>query len=213
MIKEDEYANEQIRISATQGAIYRRLEELARKPSTDTTDTSINTKDRAVYEKCLEKLDSIEVIATVVSWPDLDRKLTDLMSTGRPMFDVTTLKKNLLVDVTALLLSRGFSDVYSFELMKDPSYNDGDLIHALGDADYRYRSLAESRHVETARRRMVSRSFRFRTVAWLTLAITIIVASVQAFFPHGWAQSTVTVIATVASIVGWLYFFRRDNST
>ncbi|MBD2898406.1 hypothetical protein amrb99_73760 [Actinomadura sp. RB99] len=212
-IREHEYSNEQVdgRVNATLTAVYARLEELASGLSGEDYSPSVDMNGRALYRTCLEKLEDVQVGASVISWPELDQRLGRLAAHGRPMFDVTTLKKNLLMDVVALLLSRDCSDVFNFELLKAPNYDERDLIHALRPNEYKYRSIAESRHIEAARRRMVSRSMTFRSIAWLTLAITGIVAAVQIFFPNGWGQAAVTVIATATSIAAWLYFFRREN--
>lgn len=211
-IKEPDVNEDDVRISRIQQKIYARLEELAKERLDDDGVPLIDAAGRVVYNECLEKLDNIRVVSNVIPLLDLDRQLTEFTAAGRPLFDVTALSKQRLMDVVALLLSRGCSDVYTFYLKKSPSHNESDLIHALTVNEYTYASIAESRHIETARRRMVARTLTFRSIVWITLAIAIAVAVVQALFPEGWPQSVVTVAATATSIAAWLYFFRRDTT-
>src|SRR6266487_178129 len=52
----------------------------------------------SAYQECRDKLDRISVRRISIPWSDLDGKLKEFISSGTLMFDVTTLKKNLLVD-------------------------------------------------------------------------------------------------------------------
>jgi hypothetical protein len=212
-IKEHEYSNEQIsqRISAILATIYATFDSLAHGYYSDSGNPTIELEWRSTYRSCMEKLEGTPTTTMVVQWSELDKELGNWVTSGRSRFDVTTLKKNLLIDVVALLLARGCTEVYSFELLKTPNYDDRDLIHALTPNEYRYRSIAESRHVEAARRRMVSRSLTFRSIVWVTVAIGLLVIAVQILFPRSWIQSMVVSTATATSIAAWLYAFRRDN--
>lgn len=212
-IKEHEYSNEQVdqQVSATLAAIFKMFDSLAHGQYVDPDNPVIEADWCSTYKSCMEKLENTPTTTMVVQWSELDKELGNWVAAGRPKFDVTTLKKNLLIDVVALLLARGCTEVYSFELLKKPTYDDRDLIHALTPNQYKYRGIAESRHVETARRRMVSRSLTFRSIAWLTIAIGIFVIAVQILFPRSWIQSMVVSTATATSIAAWLYAFRRDN--
>jgi hypothetical protein len=162
------------------------------------------------YDECLDRLDAVSVTHQIVPWVDLDKKLYEFSASGTSIFDVTSLKKNLLVDVVSLLLSRGCTRVYNFELIKTPTFDDADLIHALKASDYTYRNLGESRHVEAAQKRMLANFLTFRTLAIVTGAVTLFILLVQIFFGSTWLQTTVTVAGTATSIAGFLFLVLRN---
>jgi hypothetical protein len=71
------------------------------------------------------------------------------------IFDVTALKKSLLVDVAATLLALDKDTVYSFELKRAPSFDQRDLFHRLRhQEDYEYRNLLASEPVRSAAKRL-----------------------------------------------------------
>lgn len=179
--------------------------------SEEETVATDNGSWTAVYKECLDKLEAIPTTRVVIPWSDLDKELGHFIARGNAMFDVTTLKKNLLVDVVALLLSRGCVQVYSFELLTTPKYDKRDLIHALGPNGYRYRSLAESHHVETAKNRMVARSSTFRKLLIVTAVVALIVLVVQIFFDNTWLQTAVLATATIVSIAGFFFNLLRTT--
>lgn len=159
------------------------------------------------YEKCLSYLSRIETGVVAVPWVDLDRRIGEFMSSGVAMFDLTTLKKNLLVDVASILLSRGCMEFYTFELTIGRRYFDQrDLIHNLGATDYNYRRVSNSRHIDVARRRMVARSGSFQKFLAVTALVGCVVLVVQFVFPDTWLDRIVIAMATAASIAGMVLF-------
>jgi hypothetical protein len=166
------------------------------------------------YRECRARLDRMSVQRLSISWDDLDEELRKFTSAGPVMFDVTTLKKNLLVDVFGLLLSRGWTDIYSFELVTSgqPQFDERGLIHALGPSGFRYRNLADSKHVEMARERIVARSVTFRTLLIATGSVALIVLIIQVFFANTVLESGILAIATVAAIVGCVVPILRNGA-
>ncbi|GAA0970836.1 hypothetical protein GCM10009555_020460 [Acrocarpospora macrocephala] len=205
-IREHGYSAEQVNdrlISITAG-IHAYLHSLRDRLAADDKPAA------AVYEKCLDKLDSISTSNEVIPWVELDEKLKIFSTTGSSIFDVTSLKKNLLVDVVSLLLSRGCIRVYNFELLKSPNYDESDLIHALDESEFTYRSLGDSRHVEIARKRMLANFLTLRQLSFVTAGVALSVLVIQAFFGSTWLQTFVTVLGTATSIAGFLFFIIRN---
>jgi hypothetical protein len=165
------------------------------------------------YKECNDKLDRISVRRVPVPWNDLDGELKKYIASGTVMFDVTTLKKNLLVDVVALLLSRGFTAIFTFDVTTSspPEFDERGLIHALGP-DFRYRSLAESRHVEQAKSRLISRSITIRTLFLSTSVVGLVVFVIQLFFPNTVLESIIVALGTTAAIAGLIAGFLRGES-
>ena len=212
------------RLRAVTAEIDRRLVELSDGRYTgiklldgSVRERRIDESSRVLYKSCVEKLERIENANLVISWTDLSEKLKEFSSDENAVFDVTALKKNLLVDVVVLLLSRGCSRVFDFEILRrGVFYDERDLIHSLKPSnnvsrgDYLYRNLAENSHVKLAVKRMVARSMTFRQLVVVTALVTVIVSVIQVSFPSSWAQTAVTIFATVAAIAGWLFLLRRD---
>lgn len=212
---EHDYTGEQMdeRLSDIEANVGILLDQLAKGFYGD-RKIELDSAWAAAYRECRIKFDRISVQRSSVSWDELDEELQKFISSGEVMFDVTTLKKNLLVDVVALLLSRGWTRIFNFELVTSgvPKYDERGLIHALGPAGFRYRSLAESKHVEKARSRIISRSITFRTVLRITAGVAIVVLGIQLFFANTVLESGILAVATVAAIVGCLIPLIRKDS-
>jgi hypothetical protein len=168
---------------------------------------------REAYRECRQRLDRIRVERITISWSDLDAELGRFLEADAVIFDVTTLKKNLLVDVVALLLSRGRTEIFSFEQVTSgqPRYDNRGLIHALSPNGFVYRSVAESKHVEKARARFVAKAITFRAALVLTFIVGLVVITIQVFFANTTLESIILAIATVAAIASWLYTFVRAD--
>ena len=168
---------------------------------------------RDAYRECRMNLDRTRVERFTVSWNDLDAELGRFLQADSIIFDVTTLKKNLLVDVVALLLSRGRTEIFNFEQVTagQPRFDERGLIHALSPNGFVYRGIAESKHVEKARARFVAKAITFRTALAVTAIVGLAVIIIQIFFANTALESIILAIATVAAISGWLYTFVRDD--
>jgi hypothetical protein len=162
-----------------------------------------------VYRRCIEGLKYVRTSSEGIRWADLGARVSEFARGGASLFDVTALKKNLLVDAVALLISLGESGVWTFEILKAPTYGVSDLVHNLTEErDYKYRCLTGSRHVEEARKRMILGAVTLRTLIAATAAILVPVLAVQLFWPSTVFQSFIVAIGTTTSIAGWLFFMR-----
>ena len=212
---EHDYTSEQMaeRLSDIEEKVGHLLDELARGLYAGQT-IGLDQAWSNAYRECRDKLDRIPVQRLSIPWDDLDSELLRFLANSPVMFDVTTLKKNLLVDVVALLLSRGWTNIYSFELITSgqPRYDDKGLIHALGPIGFRYRSLAESKHIQKARSRIVARSVTFRTLFIVTGIVAFTVFMIELFFANTILASSILALATIASIVGALFPLVRKDS-
>lgn len=212
------------RLRSVTAEIDRRLEELsdgeytgAKRFDGSAQEKQIADESRDFYKECVAKLGRIETSDLVISWPELGAKLKEFASDRSAFFDVTALKKNLLVDVVVTLLSCGCTRVYDFEILRrEVFHDDRDLIHSLrpsnnaSQGDFVYRNLTQNNHVSKAIGRMIARSMTFRQLAYVTACVAIVATIVQVFYPTSWAQTAVTTVATVAAVAGWLFLLRRE---
>ncbi len=124
---------------------------------------AIDPTSTEMYRSCFAEWERIPSTTFVIKWQELDQKLRGFAADGRGMFDVTALKKNLLVDISVLLVSRGCTRIFEFEILRRPRfYDQRDLIHELKEpdrttkGDYTYRNLTESAHLKSAVKRMIA---------------------------------------------------------
>ena len=202
------------RAAAIAGAAQELLESLAEGRYVNNRGEleGLSADHAAVYQRCLDRLKYARISSLGVRWADLGETLKRFSKGNDALFDVTALKKNLLVDSIALLLSQAETEVWTFELLKNPTFDVNDLAHNLTeDQDYKYRRLTDSRHVETARRRMISGSLTMHTLGGITGAIVIPVALVQIFWPNSLIQSGIAGVGTATSIAGWFFFMHRQR--
>ncbi|TNM32095.1 hypothetical protein [Streptomyces sedi] len=164
------------------------------------------------YRGVLDKLLQTETRMTSVAWSELDKELGRFLVDDQAVFDVTTLKKNLLVDVTSLLVSRDCLEFYSFDLGEAPRhFDDRELIHSLDPGRYRYRRISDSPHVVTARKRMVARSATLKVLLFSASSVGLSVILIQFLLSGSWVDRLVVAIATAASIVSLILALRRDD--
>lgn len=208
-------ANEQIHSIYAQ--IVKLMEALAngtypRKVDGEVQPHSIGQRAAERYNALLEKLLRVETRMVTVDWGDLDRELGKFLADDQAIFDVTTLKKNLLVDVVSLLISRDCLEFYSFDLGKAPQhFDDRELIHSLDPDSYSYRRISDSPHVVAARKRMVARSATLRSLLFSASAVGASVILIQFLLSNSWADKLVVAIATAASIVSLIFVLRRED--
>lgn len=197
--------------SAVQSSIQELLTSLAGGvyTSSSSPDVPIPADQAARYRECLEKLVYIQVTSLGIRWNQLGDRVREFRHGRRSAFDVTALKKNLLVDIFALLLSEGEEGIFSFELVRPQTYGPDDLMGALSIADFNYRCLTASNHVATAMRRMVARSVTFRVVALTTISIIIPVVLIQLYWPNSWLQSAIVAIGAAVSLASWVFAFQQ----
>jgi hypothetical protein len=217
-ISEHGYSDEreQARATSVVGQIDKQLSELAagryvRSASSGGGVAEIDQRGAQIYARCIDQLNKSGISGTVVPLAKLDDYLKQFSARGSGVFDVTALKKHLLVDVVALLLSQGSSEVYSFELIKSPRFNEEDLIHSLREGEFEYRNLTASIPVQRAADRITRRSIRFRTLIGLTLSLGILLVVTQVFFADTWLMTAFGLASIAASIGSYLFPLVRDR--
>lgn len=206
-IVEHGYTDEgQTRASALAAAVESTLVSLSDARYADSAKGErLTEEDAVVYTELISELNTVKISSIGIPWTELGIHLKAFSRDGAGLFDVTALKKNLLVDVVTLLVADGQKSVFSFELTRKPTYDERDLIHALSDRDYAYRCLTDSRHVTAAQRTMLSRSISFRTLAVLTAIIFATVLFIEFVYPGSLGSTVVVGLATAAAVATWLH--------
>lgn len=178
-----------------------------RVPSALQNSTSLD-----VYKRCLEVMNRSGTTGIVIPLSNLDNTLRGYVSRGDCIIDVSALKKNLLVDVVATLLSIGFSEVYSFELKKKQSFNEADLYHNLRiNDDYVFRNLAKSESVAKGLRRISKWSARAKAIMLFTALLAGIFIPLSVFWRDSNLLTVLNIAAMIASIGSYLFLFVRER--
>jgi hypothetical protein len=173
----------------------------------------MNRSGLDIYKRCLEAMNKSGTTGIIIPLSNLDRTLKTYVSKGGCIIDVSALKKNLLVDVVATLLSIGSSDVFSFELKKRQSYGQEDLYHSLRvNEDYIFRNLANSESVRKSLRRISKWSARAKAILLFTLLLTAIFTPLAFFWKGSSLLAFLNIAAMAASIGSYLFLFVRERS-
>jgi hypothetical protein len=152
------------------------------------------------YQRGLRSINQ-NLSTRLVGLRDLDGFLRNLVQEGNCIFDVTALKKNLLVDVVATLISLQFSEVYSFEILKKPTFGPSDLYHMLQPGDgYLFRNLASSNSVKVSLARIGRWSLNVRRALFMVAMLTAAIFIAMSLYPESKVSFALTVAGTVASI-------------
>jgi len=162
------------------------------------------------YSKYLEIINKSGTTGVVVPHSTLGTVLKNYIDNGNCLFDVSALKKNLLVDVVTILLSYNFSEVYSFELQKKPSFGQKDLYHNLKrDNSFAFRNLANSEPVQNSLRRISRWTLRARAIFMYTAIVALIFIPISIFWKDSSAVIVFNSAAIIAGIGSYLYMFVR----
>lgn len=163
-----------------------------------------------LYTEALKSV--VDFRALTVPLNDLDLRIAELTKKGNAIFDVTALRKDLLVDIVALCTSRSFTRIYTFELRREPHYDQRDLIHNLRlGADYIYRNLTASTAVQLAVSRIQSRTISTKTLLAATGLLVVALILTQIFWPRGWVMTLFALASVACGIVQTLALFLRDQ--
>ncbi len=165
-----------------------------------------------VYQRSLDAMNASGTTGIVVPLSELDRELRSYVAKGSCLFDVSALKKNLLVDVVATLLSIGFSEVYSFELRVKQTYGQADLYHNLAHGDdFVYRNLARSASVRESLNRIGRWSTRAQAVLLFTLVLALVFIPLSVWLKGSWLLTCLNVGSMIASVGSYLFLLVRDR--
>ncbi len=179
-------------------------------------DKSGNTRQQltaaesnSVYSNVLAAVNEGGLGAKVVPLGNLYSELIRWVDGRRScVFDVTALKKNLLIDVAVALLALDRDEVFAFELKRPPSFGQSDLYHRLSNpTDYTYRNLLDSEPVATGVSRLRRLALRSRTFAMLAVGLLIVALALFAWRPDSRLLAAIGVISGVASILSAIYPF------
>jgi hypothetical protein len=133
-----------------------------------------------------------------------------ITSSKHCIFDVTALKKNLLIDVAVALLALGYDEVFTFELKRKPSFDQTDLYHQLSSpVDYAYRNLLSSAPVAASVSRLRRLTVGSRTVGLVASVLLAASLALYAWNPASKTLAVTGIVSAVASIVSALYPFLR----
>ena len=184
-----------------------------RKESGNPKSLELNNVDGiSIYAKCLEVINKSGTTGIVIPYSKLDTKLREYIKKGNCTFDLSALKKNLLVDIVAIVISYSFSDVYTFELRKKPTFDQNDLYHNLRyDESFIFRNLADSHLVRNSLRRISRWSVKTRTILILTVIISLVFISLSIFWKNSPLLTIFNNLAIIASLGSYLYLFIKDK--
>jgi hypothetical protein len=173
----------------------------------------LNTEGISTYERCLAVMNHS---ATLKAIPlvDLDQILRSFTREKNCIVDVTAVKKNLLVDIIAVLLSLSFSDVYNFELIKPQEFDQLDLWHNMRySKDFVYNNLAASKAVQNGLMRISRWSMRVQSVMLVSAILAGGFVALSLLRPESKALTLFNISAMVASVGSYIFLLvrRPDN--
>ena len=158
----------------------------------------------------MEIINKSGTTGVVVPHSTLGTVLKNYIDNGNCLFDVSALKKNLLVDVVTILLSYNFSEVYNFELQKKPSFDQKDLYHNLKrENSFAFRNLANSEPVQNSLRRISRWTLRAHAIFMYTAIVALIFIPISIFWKDSFAVIVFNSAAIIAGIGSYLYMFVR----
>jgi hypothetical protein len=190
-----------------------RLKEMSRGSYQRRDDTSadIPQEGRECYTRLLRALETFGEFRNV-PLGQLDSQLSTLLASGRTVFDVTALRKDYLVDLVALLISRGVKDIGYFHLKKTETRDENDMFHSLNPNTFEYLDVSRSRNVRLASDRISRQSVAVR-ILFATFTILALAAIVLQYTGGNPVSDSIGaagfLLGLVASVIQIREWFRR----
>ncbi|WP_434384371.1 hypothetical protein [Melittangium boletus] len=132
------------------------------------------------------------------------------MSADDAIFDVTSLKKTHLVDVVTILLALHCHRVFSFELIKKPTFSATDLYHSLRSDEFFYRGLSNSSQVKAALRQLTKWTTTARALVGFSVTLMLLTACAGYVFGKQQVLDFLSMISALTGLGGFLMTFRRQ---
>jgi hypothetical protein len=125
-------------------------------------------------------------------------------------FDVTACKNSLVAGIAAALVARGRSEIYTFDLMKAPTYGPDDLYPSLRSADFIYRRLSDAPLMQDSLTRVKRFSLERKQFLVWALILAVVVSLLSIYFPETVVFSLLTGFASFAGIASAINVFTRN---
>ncbi len=173
-----------------------------------------NTDHISIYGKCLDLIDRSGHQGKSFEHSKLVEKLRKFVDTGDCIFDVTSLKKNLLIDVFTTLVSFGFGDVYSFELKKEQKFDQTDLYHNIRGTDlFIFRNLIRSEPVTISVCQISKWTDAVRSLFLAACILFLVLIPLSYIWKDSFILTILNIASMVGSIGGFGYLFLKEKST
>jgi hypothetical protein len=172
-------------------------------------------------EKPLDSPQEMENLLERISWgrlqfsyvaitdDNLENFLKDNLNAG-VSFDVTACKNTALAPTVAWIVSRGGSPIQTFDIMKELTFAEQDLLPYLGTGDYRYADLSKSSLIRDATRRVNAGTISRRTFWVISFVAASIVAAVTFFAPSNLSTPILAAAATFATVMSGVSLIVRN---
>lgn len=167
--------------------------------------------DTGIYKSCLSLINRGGSSIIVIPANELEEKLKEYSNKKASIFDVSALKKNLLTDVVSCLISIRHKYVYSFELIKEPDFNERDLYHNLNRDDFVYRNLLDSKIVQNSMNRIARWHARTKLISILVFILFLIITPISFYLGETKYFYSLNIIALVCSIASFLFLFSQKE--
>ncbi len=163
-----------------------------------------------VYRRALDVLNSSGDSAPMeIREVDLDRKLRSIIRTGTVLFDVTSLKNRLLIDVVAISISLHFNEIYTFDSVRKLTFDERDLFHKLRAQDFVFQNLTDSCAVSSSMTRIKRWSAGSKFLVILVVALLLIGITITWFLPGSSYEKGLVLASMIASIGSFVFLFSR----
>jgi hypothetical protein len=180
-----------------------------------------NQKDSSVRTEQLEGPERFARVFDALGWgslhisrlglaeEELGQFLSDEAGKGSS-FDVTGCKNSLVAGVSAALVSRGGSPIYTWEFRKTPTFGQADLLPALEPSQYVYIDLTSTPLLFAATRKVNAYSIGRRKFLVLSAGLAICFGMATLVASQTVVLLILTVLASFASILSAFSFFLRE---
>lgn len=179
------------------------------------TTSRILIKDKdglEVYNRAIKVLNS-KVGGATIEHKDLVKEVGKIIEDYKDaIFDVTSLKKNLLVEISTICLAKNFKQIFSSEIInKEIKHDESEVYHTLiKNNQFKYRNILDSKHIDSSLRSIFRKDFFIKIALALLFVLMIVIVS---FFIEDtkfvWIMTILNLLGIAGTVISLVIEYPR----
>lgn len=174
------------------------------------SNTCLFGEDRKYYMSLLSKFNACNIGEKEMDDENYYKEIIqETKNKEKVIFDITTLKKDTLINIVSYFLANKINNVYYFDILKKPNYDEKDLIHNLTQKDFSYENVFENKHIEKSINQLTRTSNFMKIGISVSSSLAVLLFILVAI--NDQYASFIGIVGSLASLISLAALFIKKN--